>query len=261
MAGTAFDELNAVLRELVSHAQSVLGGDLLGAYLVGSFAIGDADLHSDCDFLIVVRQPLSSHQEAAFRALHQALPAREGHWNRHLEGSYPVVEDLRSLDRLGREWLYIDHGHATMEWSTHCNNPVHRWTLRERGVTLIGPDPRSFACEVPADALREHMRVSVQTFLPDLFTWIDFRIAWAQRYAVATLCRMLYTIQTGTVCSKRRALLWGMDSLHPRWRELLQNTLDDRVLGLDFNDAPRPGSVEETILLAAHVKQLSTQGA
>lgn len=259
-AGTAFDELNGVLHELVSHAEAVFGHDLLGAYLVGSFAIGDPDIHSDCDFLIVVRRPIASDQEAALRALHHGLPTRTGHWNRHLEGSYPVVDDLRTLDRIGRDWLYIDHGHDTMEWSTHCNNLVHRWTLRERGVPLVGPDPKSFACEVPAEALRALMRDSIQTFLPDLFTWIDFSIAWAQRYAVSTLCRMLYTIETGAVCSKRRALLWGVDNLHPRWAELLQHTLDDRERGLDFNDPPRPGSVEETIRFADHAKEIGTHG-
>jgi hypothetical protein len=50
---TAYPELNATLAELVAGATSILGENFCGAYLQGSFAIGDADEHSDVDFLIV----------------------------------------------------------------------------------------------------------------------------------------------------------------------------------------------------------------
>jgi hypothetical protein len=254
---TPFRELNAVLEELVAHARAVFDQDLVGAYLVGSFALGDADVHSDCDFLVVVHRPITPDQETALRAFHRQLPCRAGHWNRHMEGSYAVVGDLRTLDRLGEDWLYVDHGKDTMEWSTHCNSEVHRWTLRQRGVTLFGPAPRSFACEVPPEVLRARMRAGVQTFLPDLFSWIDFGSAWAQRYGVTTLCRMLYTIETGTLCSKRAALVWGTERLDPRWRDLVQHALDERGRGLDFGDPPRPGSVELTLAFADYAQQVA----
>lgn len=63
------------------------------------------------------------------------------------------------------------------------------------------------------------MRRDVVTLLPELATWISLDLAWGQRYAVTTLCRMLYTLDTARVCSKKAALLW----------------------------AARPGSVEQTI--------------
>lgn len=118
-APTRFPELNDVLRELVDRARGVLGTDFVGAYLQGSFAVGGADEFSDCDFLIPVRRPVTAHQEAGLRALHDELPAREGHWNRHLEGSYPVAEELRSPAGSNRRWLFVDHGSRTMEWSDH----------------------------------------------------------------------------------------------------------------------------------------------
>jgi predicted nucleotidyltransferase len=59
---TAFPDLNEVLRELVSSVQAILGENFCGAYLQGSFAVGDADEHSDVDFIVVthVAAPLSS---------------------------------------------------------------------------------------------------------------------------------------------------------------------------------------------------------
>lgn len=44
---TGFPELDDVLDRLAAAAAEVLGPELVGVYLVGSFAVGDADEHSD----------------------------------------------------------------------------------------------------------------------------------------------------------------------------------------------------------------------
>ena len=51
---TPYPELNTVLRELVDRLQAALGDNFVGAYLQGSFAVGDFDQDSDCDFIVVV---------------------------------------------------------------------------------------------------------------------------------------------------------------------------------------------------------------
>ena len=163
MHPTEYAELNDVLAELTDRARAILGANMVGAYLQGSFAIGDADMHSDCDFLVPVAGPVTPKQEAGLRALHDEMPTRSGHWNKHLEGSYPPIDELRSLDGLGKPWLYIDHGWREMEWSTHCNTEVVRWTLREHGVALAGPGPRTLLDPVPAEALQQRMRETIPT--------------------------------------------------------------------------------------------------
>src|SRR5438874_13306026 len=52
---TPFDDLNQLLVELVAGAKEALGDSFCGAYLQGSFAVGDADAHSDVDFIVVTR--------------------------------------------------------------------------------------------------------------------------------------------------------------------------------------------------------------
>src|SRR5438309_382057 len=86
---TQFPELNAVLRELTERAHAILGDNFAGVYLQGSFAVGDADIASDCDFLIPVNGPITAEQEAGLRALHREIVATPGYWTHHLEGSYP----------------------------------------------------------------------------------------------------------------------------------------------------------------------------
>ncbi|CAN5123916.1 N/A [soil metagenome] len=257
---TGFSELDELLADLTQSAQAVLGANFVGAYLQGSFAVGDADLHSDCDFLIPVHGPLSAEQERALRALHHELPTRPGHWSRHLEGSYPHLDELRSLDGMGVPWLYIDHGWREMQWSTHCNTEVVRWSLRECGVTLAGPNPKDIVDEVPGDVLRAVMRRSTETWLEDMYTWITFDIAWAQRYAVTTYCRMLHTLATGRVTSKKAALEWAMTALDVRWTPLLHQVIEDRQLGFDPEASPRPGAAEATLAFVDYAKRSARSG-
>ena len=258
---TVYLELNELLGELVRCGESILGDDFVGAYLTGSFALGAADIHSDCDFLVVAADAVTPAQERALQEFHAEIPTRSGHWTRNLEGSYAPRADLETLAALDNPWLYVDRGWREMQWSTHCNTEVVRWTLREHGLTLAGPDPREFVGEVPADALRARMRVLVRNFLPDLFTWTSFDIAWSQRYAVETLCRMLYTLDTGEVTSKRASLEWARQALTSAWYDLIQQVLDDRAIGWDPDDAPRTGSIEATIAFADYAKERAAESS
>lgn len=257
---TADDELNALLRDLVACGRSILGPSLVGAYLQGSFALGDADRFSDCDFLIAVREPLDCDQEQQLRALHAEIPTRPGFWSKHLEGSYPVTAELRTVEGIGRPWLYVDHGWQEMSWNTHCNTEVARWILRGHGVVLAGPHPAELVDPLPVGAMQARMRRDIVHLLDELATWIDIEaIAWAQRYAVTTVCRQLFTLETGRVASKRAALDWAVGRLGPAWAPLVRQAGDDRGLGWDPGSAPRPDSVEATRALAAEAARIATQ--
>ncbi|MDZ5663531.1 DUF4111 domain-containing protein [Nocardioides sp. S-58] len=250
---TRYAELNGVLHDLVTGAQSALGESFVGAYLQGSFALGAGDLHSDCDFLVVVRDHPTAAQVAALRTLHRDLPHRDGHWFAHLEGSYAVADELRSVDGLGRAWWYVDHGSDELVLSDHCNQAWTRWVLREHGITLAGPCRVELVDPVPDDVLREQARAGLATLTDDVLGWCPPDVAWCQRYLVVQACRSLYTVRTGQVASKRDALRWAMVHGDPRWRPLLQQVLADRDLGLDRQAAPRPGSMDAAREFAAYV--------
>lgn len=254
---TPFPELDELLEDLVASARSILGDNFVGAYVTGSFALGAGDAHSDCDFQIVAREPLSSEQELALRAFHDEIPTRPGYWARNIEGSYALLADLATIDALNREWLFVDRGHREMEWSTHCNREEHRWTLRERGIVLAGPEPRTFVSEVPADLLRARMVEYIRPYIPEFLEWMTFDIVWAHCYAVSSLCRMLYTLRTGEITSKPAALAWAKDALDPEWRGLIAQVIEDRPL--PWNDPPRPGSVEQTLAFAEYAKALANR--
>ena len=105
--------------------------------------------------------------------LHDEIPTREGHCGHDLEGSYAPVAELASVDHLGAKWLFNNHGHRTLEWDDHCNRAYTRWILREHGIALAGPAPRSFMPPVTKELMRGEAAASLPILLEDLATWVD----------------------------------------------------------------------------------------
>ncbi len=251
---TPYADLDELLAELLGHWQRILGDNLVGAYVQGSFALGSGDQQSDCDWLVATRGSLTKPQIAQLRQLHAEVPTREGHWCHDLEGSYAPVDELASVDHLGQEWLFNDHGHRTLAWDDHCNRAYTRWILREYGITLTGPAPRAFMPVVPADLLRREAAASLPTLLDDLASWIDIdTLAWGQRYAVVTACRILYTLETAHVASKQGALEWALRTLARRWQPLLAQVRDERSLGWEPDRHPRAGEADTARMFVRHI--------
>ncbi len=254
---TPFAELDSVLADLTASAREILGDTFVGAYLQGSFALGAGDRHSDCDFLIATTTPTTGAAEDQLRRLHDEIPTREGFWTTEIEGSYADITSLRSAAGLGVPWLYNDHGHRTLIWHTHCNSLHTRWILRHHGITMAGPPIASLVDEVPAEGLRQEARRTLAGLIPGTQEWISLEIAWAQRYLVTTYCRALYTVVTARVASKRGALQWARENLDPQWQPLLTQVIEDRALGWEPDEPPRPGSLERTFEFAAHAEALA----
>ena len=118
---TSYRDLNEVLAEFVGGVRSILGDDLVAACLQGSFAVGDADEHSDCDWVMAIARPLTDDRVAALQEDFCRIYDLPSPWAQHLEGSYFPVDVLRSVDRVGEELWYLDNGAREMIRSTHCN--------------------------------------------------------------------------------------------------------------------------------------------
>jgi predicted nucleotidyltransferase len=245
--------LNDLLAEFVSALRSILAENLVGVYLTGAFALGGGDAASDCDFLVVTAGDVSSSDERSLRRLHDEILDWPGYWAYNFEGSYAPKVDLQSLAALGRPWLYVNRGGRELEWSAHCNTEDVRWVLRERPLILEGTHPREFACEIPSVVLQRKMRSSIENFLDDLLTWASLDVSWTQRYAVEASSRMLYTLEHGEVISKQQALSWAVRALPAEWRDLIAQVARDRFV--EWNDPPRPGSVERSLEFVDHVQE------
>lgn len=228
---TAFADLNAVLSKLVGCARSTLAENFCGAYLHGSFATGDADAFSDVDWVVATHDELTHEQQAGLQAMHRRIYVLETPWAQHLEGSYAPKARLRRVERSRSPFFYLDNGSDQLVWDRHCNSAVVRWLLRERGLVLAGPEPRTLVDPVSASELRGEAAASVHEYA----AWAPQPTAagsmsrWKQPYLVLTFCRLLFTLSEGSVPSKREAGDWALDELALEWRDLIRRALDDRA--------------------------------
>jgi predicted nucleotidyltransferase len=224
---TAYPDLNALLEEFVESVQVILADNFCSAHLQGSFAVGDADEHSDVDFIVVSDHEITPEQRAALQEMHERLFALDTLWAQHLEGSYVPRESLRKLDAPRRTYLYLDNGSTELVEDDHCNTQVVRVTLREYGITLAGPDPRVLIDPVSQDDLRREVVVDLRGF----GDWAKAATAmsrWKQPYIVLSLCRILHTLHSGSVASKTKAGEWALVALDHEWVPLIRQALDDR---------------------------------
>ena len=226
---TPYRELNTVLHDLVTCVQAILGDGFTGAYLHGSFAIGDFDIHSDVDFLVAIEHEVSETQFSALQTMHAKIYDLESNWAKHLEGSYFPLATLRRYDPTSEPLLYLDNGSRDLVRSNHDNELVVRWVVRECGIILAGPAPDELIDAVSVDELRTEVLSTMHDWAQQIFADPEkMNNRWYQPFAVLTYCRMLQTLQTGRVESKPAAVRWAKASLESRWIGLIQRAWEER---------------------------------
>lgn len=238
---TPYLRLDELLIDQAHALQRALTGNLVGVYLIGSLAVGDFDATSDVDFLVVSNDELSSNELDGVQAAHSVYLARDDRWPTHLEYSFfpmaklqtfssPFGESSRNLveDRL----LWYFNG-AHLERSDHDNTLVTRWTLRERGVGILGPASASFAPIVTSDELRSEIRNSIRCWdrekvltrgwdreEGDLSSSPHYN-RFHQSFFVLNYCRALQGLHEGRITSKREGMEWAKVHLDPKWHSLI----------------------------------------
>ena len=135
MPWTPYAELDRLLAELVADVRAALGDNLCGAYLRGPFAVGDADEHSDVDFIVVTQHELSEGEQAAFTSC--------------TGGSASAMSSGRST-RKARTSRRSDYA-ASIRRAPRSSTST---TARERGVVLAGPAPTTLVRDAVAETMQ-----------------------------------------------------------------------------------------------------------
>lgn len=224
-APTPYPELNGVLRDLVDGVRTALGDNFVGAYLQGSFAVGDFDPHSDVDFIMVVEDALSDAEIEALQHLHERIFTLESAWAQHLEGSYFPKHRLRRPPKEDTWLWYLDNGSRALTQDSHCDTLLVRWVMRAHGVTLAGPAPETLVETIPAEALRKEILAKMRVWGQDILEHPDhYNNRFYQTYIVLNYCRMLHDLRNGFPGSKRAGAEWAKATLDPRWVGLIDRT-------------------------------------
>jgi hypothetical protein len=209
-------DVAAMLDALQAGAQETLGANLIVLYLRGSLVTGDFDPGiSDIDFFAVTEQRVSEREFAALAAMHTGFASLPNQYADQLEGPY--------IDRAAARRFQPGERHLTIArnepllWREHFANWVlERWMLRAWGMTLLGPDPKTLIDPVTSDEIQAAIRDNMLRWV----TWIndpddpDWLLPRGHKaYVVETMCRALYTLATGELAGKPRAVAWALETL------------------------------------------------
>jgi len=226
---TPYAALNAVLADFVGRLRELLCDRFIGAYLQGSFATGGFDIYSDVDFLVILDGDVTGAQLPFLQELHEEVYAQPSPWAQHLEGSYIPRQMLQAFPPPQRQFWYLDHGAKTLIRSDHDDTLVVYWTLREKGITLVGPQPIELLPPIPVDGLRREI-------LATMSTWRDHLVAnpgkmnnrFYQPFVVLSYCRMLHSLAIGAVDSKPAGAAWAFQHLDASWHDLIRRACEAR---------------------------------
>lgn len=238
---TPYPDVNQVLDLVRSEVHAVLGGELTGLYLWGSLATGDFDpATSDIDFVAASRAELTKEVVRELSAAYGRITATGLYWANRLEGDFIPEQSLRRHNPADRERPRMDFEDGFVLQRQDERGVIMRHILREWGVTLSGPSPKTLIDPVSPENLREAVlallagKWSARLRHPTLLANPDY-----QAYAILTMCRMLYTLREGTITSKPTAARWSMDTLGSPWPALIERALARRGLGSDLLDQAR----------------------
>jgi hypothetical protein len=221
---TVQQDVAGILKLLLPGLEHALGDNLVGVYLRGSLALGDfIPATSDIDVLAVTERPVSAAEFDALVALHTQLAASSNPYANRMEMAYIDRAALRRFEP-GRRHPTLGQGEVLAWTEHHANWIIERWTVREHGATLCGPDPHSLIDPIAPDELR----AAVRARLPDWADWAhqpddpDWRSPRSHKaYVVETMCRALYTLARSEIPSKPRAVAWALATLPEPWRALV----------------------------------------
>jgi predicted nucleotidyltransferase len=218
-------EVTLLLDDLVSRITDALGDNLVGVYLGGSLALGGFEPQtSDVDVLVVTERPLSATDMTRLAALHERLPTAHNEFAQEYEVYYL---DRVSIRRFAPGQQHVKVGpDEPLHWAEHRPSWVlERWTARECGIALAGPDLKTLIDPVSPEDLRSaaagELRVRLRHWSDGSWPRRELSHLGVQAYEVETACRALFTIETGEMSSKRDAVGWAVLTLPERWHPLI----------------------------------------
>ena len=114
------------------------------------------------------------------------------------------------MDKLGADWI------------------IQRHIIRECGVVLVGPDPKTLIDPVTADELRSAvLEILEEWWFPmlDDSCWLREHGSNYHGFTVITMCRALHALKYGTIVSKPVAVRWAKENLGSQWHQLIDQAV------------------------------------
>jgi hypothetical protein len=230
MTPTSYPEINEVLEKLLLGSQEVLKDNLVGVYIFGSLASGDFNEEiSDIDFVVVTNRDIPQDIQIQLGKINGQILAMNSKWSKRLEGSFLPLYMFKELNPSHAMHPSISTGGKYGLDHKGIEQSIQKFMLREDGIVLVGPDPKTFIDPITSAELKEAtLEILQEWWKPQLSDSFRLKEREYQAYAVVTMCRMLYTLENGKVVSKPFAARWAKGAMGERWDGLINRAMTSR---------------------------------
>ncbi|GGE66882.1 nucleotidyltransferase domain-containing protein [Priestia taiwanensis] len=209
------------------------GDKIVGVYIYNSVALGAYDEEkSDIDLLAIIRDDFKEEDWDTLSTLHKQL-GKKYSLAKRIEGMYIRQADIGKGQEEISPYLYFI-GTKLHTKGYHDLNFVTWYTLQHHGLTAYGLPIQNLSIEMADEQLLSAMLYNLHTYWKEkakkkliflLDEWVEF--------AVLTLCRIAYTMDTQTIASKLNAASYLEQRTEIAFQLLIQEAVRIRT-----NSAP-----------------------
>lgn len=217
-------------------------------YVVGSLALGDFDPErSDIDFIVVTDSAIDDDLYRGLEQIHAHFAASHSPWAARIEAVYVPQDTLYSGVQTTEPYPQIEQGTALFKAVLEHGWVFQRYSLRDHGLVVSGPDPRTLIGPIDPEDMRQAVAAIAGLWLtqarhdPDWLAWLRQRKH--QVFVILTLCRMLYSLIRGGVVSKPVGAQWAQIELGQPWRTLIASSLAQRHENAEISQSEVDGTV------------------
>jgi predicted nucleotidyltransferase len=221
-------DVSDLLADIQARLTRLLSGNLVGIYVFGSVASDGYDPGvSDVDLLVVTARPLAAADYVRLQQMHDAVAAGRDQWKDRIEVAYLPRQALRTFKERTSEMGIVSPGEPFHVVTAGRDWLMNWYDVREHGVVLAGPDPKTLIDPITRSELKACIRDYVRLF-PERVR--DNFHQGSDAYAVLTMCRSLHTNVVGKTPTKRVAAEWAA-STYPEWSNLISQAQEWRMAG------------------------------
>lgn len=216
--------LNDLMKHLLLKIQFTLTNQLVGMYIGGSIANNSFNQDtSDIDCYIITKSTLSEEVIRQIETMHKQLYLSQLPYSQKIEVSYIPKDDLMSFDPKAVR-PYFNEGRFCL--AQYGNNfIIELFMLRENGIAIMGGNLKDLIKEITTQDLQK----AIEKYLAEYWALIlndltKLRRSDYQVFAILTMCRTLYSLETGKIASKMTAAQWVMN-YDAAWKVLIEQAV------------------------------------
>ena len=229
--------IQAILHHYISVFQKQIPETLEGLYIHGSIAL-EAYIpeSSDIDFIAVINRQLTEAEIKKLAKIHKEIA--DMYKRTGMDGSYLLWEDMTEKNGVIKKRLYTNDG--KLKWGEEAANPITWWILKNKGITILGPEVTEFDMGVDEQTLADYCLSNMNSYWFNRINrnkkfkriaWLipNKVVDWEAQWSVSGMLRQYYTLSENSIISKVAACEYALHHLPKRWHNIINEAITIRT--------------------------------